>query len=408
VFPGNYTGAVAGKRDTVTDFTPGTDKIDLTGIDSHFGSGYHAFNFIGNAAFDGHAGELHTSYDAAHNVTIVEADTTGSKAASFGIELTGNLTLSTTDFTAASLLQPLNLTATANNQTLTGGPFSNTLNDGGFAVTMIGGPGNDTYLVHNTGDTLIEKSGIAFTPPAGWTVDGTADFNKDGNTDVLVTNGMTNQFWLLNSSGAVQSTVAAPTWGNGWQLLGLIDYNHDGNLEVLQQNNMLGLQEVDYLNGTTYAMHYVHTSGLTPDPVQPLTANEGTDTVISSISYPLPGGVENLTLASGAGNINGIGNSLNNVITANEGNNILTGGGGTDTFVFGPSFGKDAITDFHIGDTIQFDLAVFPTVQAVLAALGPTDAQGNTTITANANEAVTVDNVSATILQQHSDAFHLK
>ena len=197
--------------------------------------------------------------------------------------------------------------------------------------------------------------------------------------------------------------------GGSWQLLGLIDYNHDGNPDLLQQNNMLGLQEVDYLNGTTYAMNWVHVTGLTPDPVQPLTANEGTDTVVASISYILPGGVENLTLASCAANINGTGNSLDNVITGNAfGNNVLTGAGGNDTFAFGPSFGKDSIADFHLGDTIQFDHTVFATVQAVLAAMGPTDAQGNTTITANANEAVTVDNVSATLLQQHSDAFHIK
>ena len=407
MFPGTYSGAVAGQRDTITDFTPGTDKIDLSAIDSHFGSGYHAFEFIGNAAFDGHAGELHYTYDSAHNVTILEADTAGNKTASFGIELTGNLTLTTGDFTAASLLHPLNLTATANNQTLTGGPIDDTLNDGGFAVTMTGGPGNDTYLVHNAGDTLIEKSALIFTPPAGWTVDGTADFNKDGNNDVLVTNGTVNQFWLLNASGAVQSTVAAPTGGSGWQLLGLIDYNHDGNPDVLQQNNALGLQEVDYLNGTTYT-GYTHVTGLTPDPVQPLIANEGTDTVIASVSTTLPGGVENLTLASGAGNINATGNNLSNVITANEGNNILTGGaGGNDTFVFGANFGNDHIADFHLGDTIQIDHTVFASVSAILAALG-TDAQGNATITANANETVTVDHVSATLLAQHADAFQLK
>jgi Ca2+-binding RTX toxin-like protein len=99
-------------------------------------------------------------------------------------------------------------------------------------------------------------------------------------------------------------------------------------------------------------------------------------------------------------------NSLANVITANQGNNTLTGAGGNDTFVFGPTFGKDAIMDFHVGDTIQFDHTVFATVSAVLAALG-TDAQGNATITATANEAVTVDNVSKTVLQQHPDAFHI-
>src|SRR5262249_16855188 len=114
MFATGDTGAVAGKRDTIPDFIVGTDKIDLSGSDSHFSSNIHSFDFIGNNAFDGQAGELHYTYDAARNVTVVEGDTTGSRSASFGIELTGNLALTTGDFTAASVQIPLNLTATAN------------------------------------------------------------------------------------------------------------------------------------------------------------------------------------------------------------------------------------------------------------------------------------------------------
>jgi Ca2+-binding RTX toxin-like protein len=68
-------------------------------------------------------------------------------------------------------------------------------------------------------------------------------------------------------------------------------------------------------------------------------ANEGTDTVQSSITYTLGNNVENLTL-TGTTAINGtgntldnilIGNSANNTLTGNAGNDILDGGAGSDT-----------------------------------------------------------------------------
>ncbi len=58
----------------------------------------------------------------------------------------------------------------------------------------------------------------------------------------------------------------------------------------------------------------------------------GVDSVQASVSYTLSTNLENLRLTDAA-NINGTGNSNNNVITGNSGNNILIGLAGNDTLL---------------------------------------------------------------------------
>ncbi|MEA1071104.1 M10 family metallopeptidase [Sphingomonas sp. LY160] len=61
-------------------------------------------------------------------------------------------------------------------------------------------------------------------------------------------------------------------------------------------------------------------------------AGGGIDTVVSSISYALSSGLENLVLA-GIASINATGNDGNNQITGNAGSNVLIGGAGDDTII---------------------------------------------------------------------------
>lgn len=84
-------------RDTILDFTPGSDKIDLKAIDgSKTAAGDQAFSFIGTSAFSGIAGQLH--YAVVNGYTVVSGDVNGDKIADFAINLNGTPALTVADF----------------------------------------------------------------------------------------------------------------------------------------------------------------------------------------------------------------------------------------------------------------------------------------------------------------------
>jgi Ca2+-binding RTX toxin-like protein len=103
-------------------------------------------------------------------------------------------------------------------------------------------------------------------------------------------------------------------------------------------------------------------------------ANEGTDTVQSSVSYTLSDNVENLTL-TGASAIDGTGNALNNVLIGNSANNLLDGGAGADTM-----FGGAGDDTYRLGlgdgaDAVQEDDATAGNTDTALFAAGIADDQ---------------------------------
>ena len=107
------------------------------------------------------------------------------------------------------------------------------------------------------------------------------------------------------------------------------------------------------------------------------SAGEGSDTVLTPVSYALPSGADIETLRpanpSGMEALNLTGNGSGNLVSGNDGNNVIAGGDGNDeltgragqdSFLFdtplNATFNLDVITDFAVADdTILLDQDIF-------------------------------------------------
>jgi len=272
----------------------------------------------------------------------VQGDTTPEGDETFTVNLSNatNGAIFTTASAIGTILSDDPFTGTAGNDTLVGtaGPD-----------TLIGLAGNDTYTVNNSGDMVVEQLNQGTD-----TVNASVSYTLPDNVENLILTGSGN----INGTGNALNNIL--TGNSGANIL----MGGDGN-DTLDgkggSDTMIGGRGNDTYIVDTIASLFV------PGDMVIENANEGTDTVRASVSYTLPDNVENLIL-TGRTNINGTGNSLNNIITGNTGNNILnggagadtlTGGTGADTFVF--RFGQstvnflgsivltDRITDFAIG-----------------------------------------------------------
>ncbi|HEX5277972.1 MAG TPA: calcium-binding protein [Fluviicoccus sp.] len=220
---------------------------------------------------------------------------------------------------------------------LNGNAAANTLDGKAGADTLLGGGGNDTYIVDNAGDAVVETVSAGLDK-----VNASVSFTLGDNIEMLVLTGAS----AINGTGnALNNTLT----GNGARN---VLTGGAGN-DVLD-----GKQGNDTLLGGLGQDSYVVDSLL---DVVTEYSGEGMDLVTSSVSFTLGANLENLAL-TGAANLNGLGNSLSNVITGNDGANLLDGlnaadtligGLGNDTYLLRKGSSSDVIidTDSTAGNT---------------------------------------------------------
>ena len=218
-------------------------------------------------------------------------------------------------------LSAFNLTGNELNNEIYGNAANNVINGGLGADRMEGAAGNDTYVVDDIGDVVVEVA-------AGGTdtINTTIDFTLADEVEKLV---------LLGSAISGMGNSAANTLvGN--TLNNILD--GAGGADILQGG----------LGNDTY---YVDDSG---DVVT--EAGIGIDTVIVSglSAYTLAANVENMTF-SGATTFTANGNTLANVLTGGTGNDVLNGNEGDDTLHGGG--GEDSLKGGAGNDTYYVDSA---------------------------------------------------
>ncbi len=223
-------------------------------------------------------------------------------AGTFGLYSWGNAGLSFDDLVVTDLSGTPGGTETI----VHGTDGNDRLDATGGTFALIGGLGNDTYVVDDVHDRVVEADG-------------------EGNDTVLAsvtfTLGSGIEGLTLTGSAAIDG------FGNDLanKLVGNAAANHlyggAGN------DNLDGGAGADTLYGGTGDDTYVVDDA--GDRVVEL-AGEGTDTVKASVDYTLGAGVEVLRLI-GTAAIDGTGNDLDNRITGNAAANTLSGGAGNDT-----------------------------------------------------------------------------
>jgi photosystem II stability/assembly factor-like uncharacterized protein len=102
-----------------------------------------------------------------------------------------------------------------------------------------------------TSRTVLEESPIIATAAVNWRVVATADFNNDGVPDILLQNQVTNQIsvWYMGGTDGL-TIMSSPIVGQplpGWEVVGAADFNHDGNADLLLQNKSTNALSIWYL-----------------------------------------------------------------------------------------------------------------------------------------------------------------
>ena len=267
---------------------------------------------------------------------------------------------------------------------ITGNSGNNEFRESEGRDTLIGGAGDDTYRIYSilgNKTKLVEVAG-------------------GGNDTVIINGDYSGDFVLPDNI----ENLTADFYSNS-----VVLHGNTGN------NVLTGNYQADYLDGGAGAdvmrggggndTYVVDNVG---DVIEEAVNIYETNSVISSISYILPQGTQNLTLI-GSKAFNATGNDFSNVITGNALANVIDGKGGFDTLIGGK--GDDTYTVHWAIDVVTenagegrdavicgADMTDSYTLSANIEGIGMAEGSQAASITGNALANVMTGNALANVI----------
>ena len=245
---------------------------------------------------------------------------------------------------------------------LTGNGGSNKLTGAGGADTLSGGKGNDTLLGGDANDVMVAGDGNDSLDGGAGADDMTGGAGNDvfavNDVGDIVDENADEGIDSIFSSISYDLSVAATNVENATLVEGA------GNITVFgngQRNKLTGNSGDNIIDGDRDSgdtmiggggddLYFVDEGDIV---IESLAGKDGgTDEVrlINGGSFTLGANLENLKIVDAAGDANGTGNTLDNILTGNNSANVLDGKGGADTMT--GAEGDDTYVIDNAGDVV--------------------------------------------------------
>jgi serralysin len=387
--------AVPWNAGQITDFTSGTDRIDLTNLltaNGYTGSTPVADGWVAFAS-DGHGNTLLevNNHDASTPwpMAVVTLDGVAASAMSAadivdgtsnggGSTGGGGSTVDTADanYTVPDGVTNVVLTGSAA-QTVTANNLGDTITSNDHGSTIIGGTGGDVLIAGHGADMLTGGGGNDFF------VFDASPWNAGQITDFTLGADKLDLSAILGAAGYTGTDPVADGW---------VSFSSDGQSDTQVFVNMHSASDPWPTLITT--LDHISPSGLTAASALGTapagggstgddTGGTGTSNSVSTsaATYTAPDGVTNIVL-TGSSTQTVTANNAGDTITSNDAGSTIIGGTGNDTFIAGHS--ADMLTGNGGSDSFVFNylpwnaghIADFSTTQDVLNLKGVFDTIG--------------------------------